>query len=329
MDGGWRRFERSTDARIDFWQIRRDGIRCRIEWGRIGGRQRGMTFVRDSEVHAAEHVEAKVRAQLRKGYLDVEPRPAPQTSPAIPIRAALDAAAATYRTVDGYPDVLVYRFANPRHGPTSEYLIVDDDNDRAIRFVVRENGLTTEMIRTFVDHVRAHRDLAFDGATHHKHALPQPVGALHHALFRYPGFGHEASTMKGRVGSAFPIHDCEIAYADTEVLVDARTTGRHAMPYTDWTRSPHPISDLRFTLLKAASPNGGWPQFWTESIQEKTFKVYGPEALTNFLICLADATDDSFMEIRNYRGEQRTLHRADVGAATQAEIAAFLTSTAG
>ena len=326
MDG-WRRFERSGDAHTDFWQIRRDGIRCRVEWGRVGGKISGSTSVRDDDAHAVEHVKEKARAQLRKGFIEVEPLAEPPPPPTVPVRAALDAAAAMYRPVEGYPDVLVWKFDRPRSGRMSEYFIVDDDNDRAVRFVVREAGSTAEMIRRFVDHVRTYRDLAFDGATHHKHALTDPVGALSHVLFRYPGFGGVAPSLKGRVGSAFPIHDCEIADADTEVLVDARTSGRDSLPYTDWTRSPHPVTDLRLALRKAAASNGGWPRFWTESIKDKTFKVYAPDSLARFLACLADATEDSFIEIRNYRGETRRLRRTDLSAATPADMTTFLTDT--
>jgi predicted DNA-binding WGR domain protein len=324
MDG-WRRFERPGDAHTDFWQIRRDGIRCRVEWGRVGGQISGSTSVRDDDAHAVEHVKAKVRAQLRKGFIEVEPQPEPPAQATVPVRAALDAAAAAYRPVEGYPDVLVWNFDTPASGPKSEYFVVDDDNDRAVRFVVREAGSTAEMTRTFVDYVRTYRHLAFDGATHHKHALPHPIGALSHVLFRYPGFGGEAPSLKGRVGSAFPIHDCEIADADTEVLVDARTNGRDSLPYTDWARSPHPVSDLCFALHKAAESNGGWPQFWTESIKENTFKVYAPDSLLRLLACLADSTKDSFMEIRNYRGVMRRLSRTDLSAATPAEMTTFLT----
>src|SRR5262245_53224252 len=42
-------FEKVTGKVVERWQISREGIRCRMEWGRVGSRQRGQTMTLDNE----------------------------------------------------------------------------------------------------------------------------------------------------------------------------------------------------------------------------------------------------------------------------------------
>ncbi len=54
------------------------------------------------------------------------------------------------------------------------------------------------------------------------------------------------------MASAFPIFDCEIGDAGTEVLVDARIRGHGLLPYTRWERVPtYPVA---MAFVGAAGP---------------------------------------------------------------------------
>lgn len=113
---------------------------------------------------------------------------------------------------------------------------------------------------------------------------------------------------------AFPIFDCEIGDADTEVLVDARIRGHDHMPYTDWNREPRPVIDLRFDVHPS--------RFGVE----RTFKVYGLAELERLLQVLPGAAADSWVEIRSYRGDIMRLNPLMVttAAAALTDVASFI-----
>lgn len=127
-----------------------------------------------------------------------------------------------------------------------------------------------------------------------KVALPKSVGGLSHVLFCSPALGqsHRAHpAIADRVASAFPIFDCEIGDADTEVLVDARIHGHASLPYTRWHRGPQPVIDLRFDIQ---------PSFYR---RQPKFLVFQPSDLENLLHALPAATPGSWLELRSFRGD--------------------------
>ncbi len=93
------------------------------------------------------------------------------------------------------------------------------------------------------------------------------------------------------MASAFPVFDCEIGDADSEVLVDARIHGHGSLPYTLWDREPWPVVDLRFDIR---------PSSYRRVLK---FLVFQPSDLENLLRVLAAATPDSWLEARSCQGE--------------------------
>lgn len=330
---GWRRCEKARGDVVEYWEICREGIRCRMAWGREGGRRQGSTMTLDDEVHAQRHLERKVREKLRKGFVEVTPR-----------RSALDIdqleepdgrlfdlmkKKSRYLPVDDmYLPVAgrdeVYLFRSPVEGgpgPFREYLLLRDQGRSAVRLVAKDGGARPEDLQALLDFLDTRRDLAFDGRSHHKVALPAPVGRFTHALFCSPALGW--SEIPGRVATAFPIFDCEIGDADTEVLVDARIKGRESLPHSTWDRDPHPVIDLRFDLRpdKAATFTEP-PRSHLREVGK--FKVYSRRSLETRVRMLAEATTDSYLEIR--RGDIMTLRPRDLTPKTAAEIDSFLLS---
>ena len=95
-------------------------------------------------------------------------------------------------------------------------------------------------VSAFLDFVCPRVDLAFDGRSHHKIALPSVVGNQLTVWFCAPSLCH--SKYMGRLGMVFPIFDCEIGDEDSQALVDARINLRDAIPCSTWDRRPFPRS---------------------------------------------------------------------------------------
>src|SRR5262249_30531271 len=110
-----------------------------------------------------------------------------------------------------------------------------------------------------------------------------------------------------------PIYDCEIGDADLEVLVDARINGHGSLPYADWNRPPHPVVDLRFDIRSAGREHNS------------SFKVFELKHLHHFLGRLAEATPDSWLEVRSFRQDIRRVTPADITATTADVLEQFLT----
>jgi predicted DNA-binding WGR domain protein len=313
----WRRFERVHDGACEFWQIRQEGIRCHINWGRDGSRRGGSTTVALlDERHAKSHVQKKIRGQLRKGFLEVAGLPAPIGDPdALVVETIADAQAKPayglprpqYRPVEGFRDVVCHTRIHPESPGRGfyHYLVLRDEGRSALAFNVRESSHRPEAVTGFLETVVTVRDLPFDGRPHHKIALARPVGPFSHALLCSPALGQAAvayPTIAARVATAFPIYDCEIGDADAEVFVDARIRGHGALPYSDWARRPHPVVDLRFAI------QGPDPE------RDRTFKVYQRVRLDTLMPKLAAASPDSWLEVRSFRGEIRRLTPTNLAA---------------
>ncbi|MGW0604968.1 hypothetical protein [Streptomyces sp. NPDC002640] len=196
--------------------------------------------------------------------------------------------------VDGFEAIHRRRpaTAGPRAG-FHEYLVLGDGGRRAVRFAVGAASHDPEAVAAFLAFLDTRRDLPFDGGSHHKVRLPSPVGRFTHALFRSPAL---AGSGHARVASAHPVFDFEIGDADTEVLVDARTTGHGAIRLGDWDREPRPVVDLRYAVE---------PSFHRPA--RKKFLVFRTDDLRSLLAALPDATRESWLEVRSYRGETRRL----------------------
>lgn len=315
--GHWRRFERVQDGACEFWQIRQEGIRCFIDWGRDGSRRGGSTTVALlDERHAKSHVEKKIRGQLRKGFLELAGLPAPIGDPdALVVETIADAQAKPayglprpqYRPVEEFRDVVCHAQIYPKSPGKGfyHYLILRDQGRSALAFNVRESSHRPEAVAGFLETVVTVRDLPFDGQSHHKIALSRPVGPFSHALLCSPALGQAAvayPAIAAKVATAFPIYDCEIGDADAEVFVDARIHGHGALPYSDWARRPHPVVDLRFDI------QGPYPE------RDRRFKVYQRPRLDTLLPKLAAAAPDSWLELRSFRGEVRRLTPTNLAA---------------
>lgn len=331
--GEWRRYEKAQADVIEYWEIRREGIRCAMAWGREGGRRQGSTMTLDDEAHAQRHLERKVREKLRKGYVEAPPRPSVvmETGETEHRDARLfdlmkEALRRQYLPVDGRDEVYLLHFpfaGGP--GPFREYILLRDQQRSAVRLIVKDGGAGPDEREAFLDFLDTRRDLAFDGRSHHKIALPAPVGRFTHALLCSPALGW--SEIPGRIAAAFPIFDCEIGDADTEVLVDARIKGRDSLPHSTWNRSPHPVIDLRFDLRPDKA------ETFTQSNRPRLsqvgkFKVYSRETLDSLVQMLAEATADSHLDIRSFRGDIKTVRPCDLTPRTAAEIDGFLTGSA-
>lgn len=244
------------------------------------------------------------------------------------IRSARKHYVPDFMPVDGFEGVMCHRLvaAQPVHG-FREYLVLRDEGRGAVWFCVKEPSFDPEAVSTFLEFIAANRDLPFDGETHHKVVLPHPVGRFSHALVCHPGLDSHGATypaLKGRVGKAFPIFKCEIGDDDTEVLVDARIHGRDSIASADWARGPHPVIDLRFEIVRATPSNSRWPNGRQSGRRSRTFKVWPHPELARLLECLADATPESVLEVRSFRGDIRRLTPADLTPSTAADLDAFL-----
>ncbi|QEU89771.1 WGR domain-containing protein [Streptomyces kanamyceticus] len=334
-----RYFEKSEGAVVRHWRISRSGIRCHIAWGRVGGRTLGSSMTLDDAAHAVRHVNKKVAEKLRQGYVEVAADPsfaaadaAPDPLADAPLLEVMRVSESQryagaweffwngYEEVAGHPGTFA-KFHDFRAGPGPfhDYLVLADDGRRGLSFVVKEPGHSRERVSAFLDFVRPRVGLAFDGRSHHKVALPAPVGRLDHVLFCAPSL--HGARYGGRLAGAFPVHGCEIADEDTETLVEARIKGRGSLPSTTWDRDPCPVLDLKFDLRRES----GFAELGGRSaVREKTFKVYPRPMLERALRLLPEATADSTLEIRNHRREVLTLTPPDLAPGTAAEIDRFL-----
>lgn len=297
-----RRFER-TDVHgggVEFREIRLEGIRCHLRWSVGQDKVRASTSAFDDEDHASHAEARKVADWIRKGFLEVE---LPADGRAAEMDSmVLEAITASVRhgthpgftPVPGF-DETFHCELTPRH-PLSHrsYYVLRDRGRSAISFNVLAATHDAEAVVTFLEFVTAHRELPFDGSSHHKVPLPKPVRGLSHVLFCSPALGqsHVAHpAIADRVASAFPIFDCEIGDTDTEVLVDARIHGHGSLPYTRWDRGPQPVVDLRFDVQ---------PSFYR---RESKFRVFRLSDLQNLLHALPAATSGSWLELRSFRGD--------------------------
>ncbi|MFE0171309.1 WGR domain-containing protein [Streptomyces sp. NPDC059002] len=336
-----RYFEKSDGAVVRHWRISRAGIRCHLAWGRVGGRTQGSSTTLDDEAHAVRHFRRKISEKLRQGYAEVARDPAVAAAAQAPDPLAdaplLDVMRARegeryagawdffwrgYEDVAGHPGTYV-KFhdapAGPGPGPFYDYLVIGEDERRGLTFVVKQPGHTPELVSAFLGFVRPRMGLAFDGGSHHKAALPSPVGGFDHVLFCAPSL--HGMRYGGRLAGAFPIHGCEIADEDTETLVEARIKGRDALPSTTWDRAARPVLDLKFDLRG----EGGFAELGGRtSVREKTFKVYPRPMLDRALRLLPQATADSTLEIRNHRRAVLALTPAGLTPRTPEEIDRFL-----
>ncbi|MBU2666546.1 WGR domain-containing protein [Actinoplanes bogorensis] len=302
----WRRFEKGAE----YFSIRREGIRCFLRWGADGTKRGGsLRMTCDDEQHAERHMAGKIRERLRKGFVEVAGQPAPTGDPEALVAETIGVAPlGAFRPVPGYPDVVCHEMtfaASPGRG-FYRYLVLRDAGRSAISFNVRETTHDPIAVAAFLDLLVTVREPPFDGRSHAKLPLPEPVGEFTHALLCSPALAQMADAypaISARVAGAFPIHDCEIGDDDTEVLVDARIHGHGALNYADWARGPKPVVDLRL-------------------MREKTFKVYDQGRLDRVLRELPGAAADGFVELRSYRGDVLRLTPADTDAAEQA--AAFI-----
>lgn len=328
-------FEKTTGTVVQRWQISREGIRCRMSWGRVGGRQLGQTMTLDNEVHAERHFKKKISEKKRQGYVEVEPDPAVKA-----VQAKADAMADaslfdvmleekkhlysrdyTGVPVEGRERVFVTfhpYLAKPEES-LYDYLILSADERRGVHFIVKNRGHDLAQVSAFLDFVCPRVDLAFDGRSHHKTALPSAVGQFGHVLFCAPSLCH--NQYMGRLGRVFPIFDCEIGDQDTETFVDARINGRDVIPSNTWDREPFPVINMKYDLH---SENGFEEHGHRSPFREKTFKVYRRERLEWALRLLSVATAGSRLEIRNYRCDVLTITPANLTPETPAAVDRFL-----
>ncbi|MDX2642566.1 WGR domain-containing protein [Streptomyces sp. PA03-1a] len=320
----WRRFEAPGAGRTEYREIRQEGIRCFLRWGSVGANGKGSTSTLDDEEHARRHAARKAGEWLRKGFVEVDPPeddagPDPEAKVLDVLRAGArpharpHAPALEYLPVEGFEQVYRHVLAPGRPAGFHEYVVLRDDGRSAVRFAVRSDRSDAAAVSAFLDFVRTRRDLPFDGRSHHKVPLPEPVGAFSHALLCAPALGRGCvayPAIADRVAAAFPVFDCEIGDADPEVLVDARIHGHGSLPYADWARRPQPVVDLRFDVQ---------PSHYRRT---RTFKVFGAADLEALLAALPGADPGSWLEVRSFRGEIRRFTPAEVPSL--AEVTAFL-----
>ncbi|MFE5407111.1 WGR domain-containing protein [Streptomyces sp. NPDC056580] len=300
----WRRFERQ-EATLEYWKIRQEGIRCFLRWGSDRTPGKASTTILDDEEQARRHAVRKINDRLRKGFTEVEPPCDPaEAETGAPVLDVLTRAASTYAPVpeflpvDGFDQV--FRCARTPDHPMGffEYYVLREQGHSAVRFAVRAGSHQDAVVAGFLDFLCSRRDLAFEGRSHHKVALPSPVGSFDHALFCSPALGRACAAYPAaaaRVATAFPIFNCEIGDEDPEVLVDARIHGHASLPYSDWGRAPYPAVDLRFDIP---------PSFYRPSPK---FKIYRPSDVQKLLDVLPTASPQSWLEVRSFRGETTRL----------------------
>jgi predicted DNA-binding WGR domain protein len=323
----WRVFERTRGGEREHWRIRQEGIRCFISWGRDTGGRASCSVLNDEE-HARRHLEKKIRAQLRAGYIEVAGEPVPTDDPqALVVDAIADAQhkpahglkRPEYRPIDGFPGVVCHALIFPRSPDWGfyRYLILRDEGRSAVAFNVRKASHDPEVIAAFLETAVTVCDLPFNGQSHQKLRLTRPAGRFDHILLCSPGLSKAAQAypdIARRVATAFPIYDCEIGDADPEVLVDARIHGHASLPYSDWNRPPHPVVDLCYDIQS------------TRRNRTSTFKVFVLKDLHRLLGSLADATPDSWLEARSFRQNITRVTPADITATTADGLEQFLTT---
>lgn len=300
---GWRRFELLQGAKSEYREIRQERIRCFLRWGAVGTRGKASTSTLDDEQHASRHASRKINEWLRKGFAEVD-RPfdvaeLDQQKPVLDVIKASTRSHAPvpeYLPIDGF-DETYHRSHAPDH-PMGfhEYFVLRDQGRSAVRFTVRGQCHDPAAVSSFLALLSAQRDLPFDGRSHHKVPLSKPVGPFSHALFCSPALGQACiayPAIAARVATAFPIFDCEIGDADSEVLVDARIRGHGALPYSDWGRQPEPVVDLRFDVQPSSYR------------RTQTFKVFRSADLKMLMDVLPAAAAQSWLEARSFRGETR------------------------
>jgi predicted DNA-binding WGR domain protein len=328
-------FEKLTGRVVQRWQISREGIRCRMSWGRVGGRQRGQTMTLDDEAHAERHFKKKISEKKRQGYVEVDVDPVVK-----PVKASAEAMADASlfevmleenkhlysRDYAGVPvegrERVFVTFLNYLAKPEEslhDYLVLSADARRGVQFIVKHRGHDGAHVSAFLDFVHPRVNLAFDGRSHHKLALPSAVGQFRHVLFCAPSLCH--NQYMGRLGRVFPIFDCEIGDQDTEVFVDARINGRDSIPFSTWDRAPFPVIDMKFDLHRE---NGFKELGGRTPFREKRFKVYPHERLEQALRMLSVATAGSRLELRNYRYDVLTITPATLTPETPAAVDRFL-----
>jgi predicted DNA-binding WGR domain protein len=323
----WRVFERTRDGALEYWKIRQEGIRCFIGWGPVGYTGgRGSVSTLDDEEHARRHLERKIQAQLRLGYIEVAGEPVPTGDPdALVVDTIADALhkpahgleRPECHPIDSFSGVVCHAQIFPRSPNRGfyHYLILRDEGRSAVAFNVQEASHNREAVAAFLETAVTIRDLPFNGRSHQKLPLTRPAGQFDHILLCSPALGGAAAAypdIARRVATAFPIYDCEIGDADPEVLVDARIHGHGSLPYADWNRPPHPVVDLRFDVKSARRE------------RNSTFKVFELKHLHHILGSLAEATPDSWLEVRSFRQDIRRVTPADITATTTDVLEQFL-----
>ncbi|GAA2632880.1 hypothetical protein SMC26_30450 [Actinomadura fulvescens] len=326
----WRTFEKRTGDVVRRWRIRREGIRCHLAWGLAGGATRGSSMTLDDETHAERHLQRKINEKRRQGYVEVAagtPSEDAAPAPGHPADAKLldvmrehaenKRAGSWENTWAGHEPVPKHEGAYVKHfpfeggpGPFREYLVLVDDGRKGLQFVVKDQGYDAEAVSAFLGFVIPRWHLAFDGASHHKVPLDVPVGPFSHVLFCAPSLCH-GPDHGGRMGEVFPVHDCEIADADTETFVEARVKGRsrETIASTTWDREPFPVTDLRYELQ---STIGTFESLSRSALRQKKFKTGNRELLERLLPLLIESTPESFVEVRSFRGDVVAVTRRDL-----------------
>lgn len=318
---GWRRFERVQGGTSEYREIHREGIRCFLRWGAAGTGGKASTSTLLDEEHARRHASRKIGEWLRKGFTEVDRPPfdAAELDRRTPVLDVVKACTGPHAPqpehlpVDGFDEVY-HRAQAPDH-PRGfhEYFVLRDEGRSAVRFTVGAQCHDPAAVTAFLGFLVTRRDLAFDGTSHHKVSLPEPVGPFTHALLCAPALGQAFRAypaIAARVATAFPLFDCEIGDADPEVLVDARIRGHGSLPYHDWARQPQPAVDLRFDIRPS------------DYRRTPTFKVFGTADLERLVEALPAATPQSWLEVRSFRGEIRRF--TPENAASPAEALSFL-----
>jgi predicted DNA-binding WGR domain protein len=308
----WRTFEKRTGDVVRCWQIRREGIRCHMAWGLSGGTTRGSSMTLDDEAHAERHFKRKISEKRRQGYVEVAgdtlrrppraPEPAPDAKLLDVMRERMEAirpgsweeAWAAHEPVPGHDGAYVKHFPfQGGPGPFRQYLVLVDDERKGLQFVVKDQGYDAGAVSAFLGFVTPRWHLLFDGTPHHKVRLDVPVGPFSHVLFCGPSLCH-GRDQGGRIGEVCPIHDCEIADADNETFVEARTKGRsrETIPSTTWDREPFPVTDLRYDLQSTV---GTFENSGRTALRQKKFKTGTRELLERILPMLIESTPESFV----------------------------------
>ncbi|MFF0190301.1 WGR domain-containing protein [Streptomyces sp. NPDC005244] len=316
----WRRFELLQGARTEYREIRQEGIRCFLRWGAIGASGKASTSTLDDEQHASRHASRKINEWLRKGFAEIErPSDAAELDQQTPVLDVIKsstrphAPVPEYLPIDGLVETYHHSHAPDHPMGFHEYFVLRDHGRSAVRFTVRGQCHDSAAVSSFLTVLGARRDLPFDGRSHHKMPLSTPVGPFSHALFCAPALGQACiayPAIAARVATAFPVFDCEIGDADPEVLVDARIRGHGALPYSDWSRQPQPVVDLRFDVQ---------PSNYRRT---QTFKVFRSADLKALLDVLPAAAAQSWLEVRSFRGETRRF--TPETAPPSSEVTSFL-----